>query len=100
MLIEYIRYTIAPDRADQFTEGYRSASSALDASPHCLGYELAQGVEEPENWILRIEWDSLEGHEQGFRQSPEFQPFFAAIRPFFDDIQEMKHYRATAITSG
>lgn len=100
MLIEYIRYTIGPDRADQFTEGYASASSALDASPHCLGYELAQGVEEPKNWILRIEWDSLKGHEQGFRKSSEFQPFFAAIRPFFDDIQEMKHYRPTAITSG
>lgn len=97
MIVEYIRYTIPPDRAQAFGAAYRDARLALDESPHCLGYELSQGLEEPENWILRIEWDSLDGHEQGFRASPAFQRFFSAVRPFFDDIREMKHYRATNV---
>lgn len=37
---------------------------------------------------------SVEGHEQGFRKSPEFGDFFAAVKPFFDHIQEMRHYDA------
>jgi hypothetical protein len=24
--------------------------------------------------------------------SPEFREFFAAVKPFFDDIDEMRHY--------
>lgn len=99
MVIEYIRYVIPSDRAEAFEEAYHDASFALDASEHCLGYELAHGVEEPDNWILRIDWDSLEGHEHGFRTSPEFQTFFTAVRPFVADIQEMKHYNATDITA-
>jgi quinol monooxygenase YgiN len=97
VIIEYIRYAIPADRADAFKTAYRAASRALDASEHCQAYELSRGVEQPENWILRIEWDSLEGHEQGFRSSPDFGLFFQAVGPYFDDIQEMKHYQATPI---
>jgi quinol monooxygenase YgiN len=52
-------------------------------SPNCLRYQLSHSVEEPEYYTLRIEWDSEEGHIRGFRTSPEFQPFFEAVKPFF-----------------
>jgi hypothetical protein len=42
--------------------------------------------------VVRIEWDSVEGHERGFRASPRFSEFFTAVQPFFADIEEMKHY--------
>ena len=59
---------------------------------NCVAYEVARGVEQPEHFVVRIEWDSIEGHEQGFRSSPGFGEFFAAVQPFFADIDEMKHY--------
>lgn len=58
-----------------------------------------RGVEEPEHWTVRIEWDSVDGHERGFRSSPHFRTFFAAIRPYVDRIDEMKHYEAVAPTT-
>ncbi|MGR6918750.1 antibiotic biosynthesis monooxygenase family protein [[Actinomadura] parvosata] len=94
MVVEYIRYTIPASRAEEFEQAYKAASSVLDADPHCLSYEIARGVEEPEHYTVRIEWDSIEGHEQGFRRSPRFAEFFAAVKPFFTHIQEMKHYDA------
>lgn len=100
MIVEYIRYTIPAERRDAFEAGYGQAQQALAASSHCLGYELARCVEEPASYILRIEWDSAEGHMQGFRKSPEFGAFFAAVRPFFNDIAEMRHYEVTAVRSG
>ncbi len=47
-------------------------------------------------YIVRIEWDSAEGHLGGFRTSPQFRSFFDAVRPFFDDIEEMHHYDVKA----
>lgn len=99
MVIEYIRYAIPAERAEEFRAAYRRAGEALEASEHCLGYELSRGVEEPQNWVLRIRWDSLQGHERGFRVGPDFGPFFDAVQPFFDDIHEMKHYEATDVVS-
>lgn len=99
MIVEYIRYQIPSEKQQSFEEAYAEAAASLEASEHCLRYELSHGVEEPENYILRIEWDSQEGHERGFRRSPEFKTFFGAVKPFFDDIQEMRHYEATLVRS-
>ncbi|HLL26002.1 MAG TPA: antibiotic biosynthesis monooxygenase [Kofleriaceae bacterium] len=97
MIVEYIRYEIAD--ADAFMHAYEAARGALDESANCLGYELSRCAEEPSSFILRIEWDSTEGHLQGFRKSELFGPFFAAVRPFLNDIREMKHYEVTPIVS-
>lgn len=98
MVVEYIRYRIGSERQGEFEEAYQRAQAPLDASQHCVSYELSKGVEEPENYVLRIEWDSVEGHERGFRQSPEFKDFLADIRPFVGDIEEMRHYAPTEVT--
>lgn len=99
MIVEYIRYSLAAERQSAFEAAYMQAQEFLATSQHCLSWELAQCVEESASYILRIEWDSQEGHMQGFRQSPEFRTFFAAIRPFLGDIKEMRHYEATAVVS-
>jgi quinol monooxygenase YgiN len=93
VVLEYIRYTVPPDRAEEFEQAYREAGQVLNADPHCRGWEMARGVEEPQHFVVRIEWDSIEGHEQGFRASARFGEFFAAVRPFFSAIEEMKHYQ-------
>jgi quinol monooxygenase YgiN len=98
MIREYIRYRIPPERADAFLAAYQAAAAALRASPHCLGYDLARCEEDAQAFILRIEWDSTEGHLQGFRRSPEFGPFLAQIRGFIPEIEEMRHYAGTGLT--
>jgi quinol monooxygenase YgiN len=97
MIVEYIRYEI--DDAEAFLRAYEQARAALDSSRHCLAYELARCVEAPSSFILKIEWDSVEGHMQGFRKSPQFAEFLAAVRPFIGSIAEMRHYEVTAVAS-
>ncbi|MQQ99296.1 antibiotic biosynthesis monooxygenase family protein [Glaciimonas soli] len=99
MLLEYIRYKISRENATLFVDAYALAAKELDKSEHCLGYDLSQCSEDPESFILRIQWDSLDGHINGFRKSAGFGPFFAAIKPYFNNIQEMQHYEATKVLS-
>lgn len=97
MSIEYIRYKISKDRQPGFLKDYQKAAAYLRRSPYCLGYELTQGEEEPENFILRIEWTSTIEHLEGFRKSQDFPPFLNCIRAYYNDIQEMKHYNQTPV---
>ena len=97
MIVEYIRYQMADERREAFEAAYGAAQVSLQASAHCLAWELTRCAEDRTHYILRIEWDSAEGHLQGFRRSPEFRAFFAAIRPYVGDIQEMRHYELTAV---
>jgi quinol monooxygenase YgiN len=93
MVVEYIRYEIPSAQHEEFLTAYRSAAQDLGASPHCLGYEIAEGIEEPDKFTVRIEWDSVEGHERGFRSSSQFGSFFTKVKPFFTAIREMHHYQ-------
>ena len=95
MIVEYIRYSIDSGRTEAFEEAYRTAAEALEASEHCERYEVSRRGEDPTQHVVRIEWDSEDGHLSGFRQSPEFRRFFEAVGPFVHDIEEMRHYRAT-----
>lgn len=97
MIVEYIRYRLNADQAEDFLAAYGRAQAELLASEHCLGYELNRCLKEPERFILRIEWKSPEAHLEGFRKSPEFQRFYAEVKPFFNQIEEMTHYALTDI---
>jgi quinol monooxygenase YgiN len=92
VIVEYIRYRIAADRRPAFERAYEDARKILERSEHCLSYEMTRCTEEPTSYVVRIEWDSIEGHLQGFRRHADFRTFLAGVGPFVQDIQEMRHY--------
>ena len=96
MVVEYIRYLIPAEQAPEFEDAYRRAGAILAADEHCLRHEISRGDENPDRYVVRIEWDSVEGHEQGFRKSAAFGEFFGLVKPFFDAIEEMTHYAPTS----
>ena len=75
MIVEYIRYRVPLSRQEEFERAWSDAEAALRGASECLAYEVSHGVEQPENYVVRIEWSSIEDHERGFRQSAVFQPF-------------------------
>ena len=97
MVVEYTRYKIDEKRRALFERVYEKAGEALGSSIHCLRYELSHCAEDPDRYILRIEWDSEEGHLKGFRASPEFKSFFALVQPYVKDIEEMRHYEVISV---
>jgi quinol monooxygenase YgiN len=99
VVVEYIRHRVPQDRGKEFQSAWSEAQQVLREAPQCERYEVSRGVEEPENFVVRIEWASLEEHEHDFRGSASFADFFAAVKPFFKQIEEMRHYEPTAIRS-
>lgn len=96
--VEIIRYNIAQEKQNIFEKAYTNAGKYLEASPFCLGYNIIRGKEEPNHYIVIIYWTSMEDHLNGFRRSADFTPFFNLVKPFFNDIEEMKHYEPTSIS--
>jgi len=100
MIIEYIRYGLSDEaQAKAFESDYHEAASILEASAYCHGYELTRCVDSPLQYILRIEWDSAEGHLLGFRSGSSFSSFFKLVKPFVAQVLEMRHYELTSVVS-
>jgi truncated hemoglobin YjbI/quinol monooxygenase YgiN len=97
MITEYIRYRLDPPDADQLESAYARAADVLRASPHCVDFDVTRGHEEPERVVVRIRWDSMEGHLQGFRRSEGFASFLRHVGPFREAIEEMSHYTPAGV---
>lgn len=97
VIVEYIRYVVPVVEAEAFEQAYRSAAEHLRSSPHCHDFELDRCVEEPERWILRITWTSVDDHIDGFRGSDGFPAFLADVGRYVPAIEEMQHYEPTAV---
>lgn len=95
MIPEVVRYKIPLDQCDAFIDAYRAAGEVLKQSPHCHGFELMRSSKDAELFLLLIRWDSAEGHLQGFRGSAHFREFFALIKAYVSNIEEMEHYADT-----
>lgn len=93
MVTEYLRYEIDAHRQTKFIDDYAVAAKALLKSPYAVSFEFYQCVEDPAQFIIRIEWTSADDHLQRFRSSAEFKDFFASVRAYVGDISEMRHYR-------
>ncbi|MDH6217291.1 group II truncated hemoglobin [Streptomyces pseudovenezuelae] len=95
--VEYVRYRIPETRSAEFLAAYTRAAAQLAAAPECVDYELARCEEDFEHFILRIVWTSTEDHLKGFRSSELFPGFLAEIRPYIENIDEMRHYKPTSV---
>ena len=92
MIIEYIRYNISESNQKSFINSYNKASVPLLESDYCLAYDICQCVEDSSQFTVRIQWTSAEDHMQKFRSSKEFSAFFAEVKNYVNDIEEMRHY--------
>ena len=97
MVVEYIRYTIGPERAEAFEAAYARAVLPLSRSPYCVDHQLTRCEEEPSAYIMRITWTSTADHLEKFRASEEFREFLAEVRSYVDDIDEMRHYAPVGV---
>ncbi|MDB5724388.1 MAG: hypothetical protein JWQ16_1142, partial [Novosphingobium sp.] len=51
------------------------------------------GVENPENVLILVEWDSVEAHAAA-KESEHFKRFHQIAGPFFGGGGSMQHFRA------
>jgi heme-degrading monooxygenase HmoA len=68
-------------------------------TPGFRNARLTRGVELPGRFVLLIEWDSLEAHTVGFRESENYPRWRELITPFFDGAPRVEHFDEINITN-
>ncbi|GAA1673716.1 hypothetical protein GCM10009830_20060 [Glycomyces endophyticus] len=91
MVLEVAEIKITPGQENAFKDAYRSAREFVQVSPGLRSMRMTQGVENPSRFVLLIEWDSVEAHEQGFRDTDRFPKWREAIGPFFAEPPFVEH---------
>jgi heme-degrading monooxygenase HmoA len=92
MIVEHAVLEVAPDRVASFESAFARARPLIAASPGFLGLRLSRCVEQTGRYLLLVEWERLEDHTEGFRNSPAYQEWRRLLHHFYEPFPVVEHY--------
>jgi heme-degrading monooxygenase HmoA len=96
MIVEHALITVRPDEHREFEAALTRAREVIARSPGFRSLRLSRGVETPDRYLMLVEWDTLEDHTVGFRESPLFPEWRSHIGPFFEGPPVVDHFDPVA----
>jgi len=92
MVLEVAILNIKKGKVATFEKSFQTASSILTSMKGYLNHELKKCVEKDHQYLLLVNWETLEDHEHGFRKSPEYQEWKRLLHHFYEPFPEVLHY--------
>ncbi len=57
-----------------------------------VSHDIKRCIEKPSRYVLLVNWDQLEDHTFGFRESSEYQEWRRLLHHFYQPFPEVEHY--------
>lgn len=92
MILERVLITVKPGQAEAFKAAFAKARPHIEDSKGCRKVEMRPGIENPEDFLLLVWWETLEDHTIGFRESPAFTEWRAILSPLFATPPAVVHH--------
>lgn len=91
MVLEVALIDVTAGSEDAFAAAYAQAATLVAQTTGCRSMRMTRGIETPTRFVLLVEWDSVEAHEQ-FRTSDRFAGWRALIGPHFAGPPHVEHF--------
>ena len=91
-ILEVARLDVRPGQADDFLAAFAEARAQIEVTPGFLGLDLRRCVEEPDRFLLLVEWETVEAHTVGFRGSDRYERWRELLHHFYDPFPTVEHY--------
>jgi len=92
MVLEVALINVLAGREDDFVAAYGKARELVLTTPGCRSVRMTRGVETPTQFVLLVEWDSVEAHLENFRATDRFTRWRGLIGPYFDGAPRVEHF--------
>lgn len=92
MILEHALLQVSGEREVEFEESFRAAAPIISSMPGFRSLRLERCIEDRSRYLLLVQWEHLEDHTEGFRQSPAYQQWKALLHHFYDPFPTVEHY--------
>jgi heme-degrading monooxygenase HmoA len=97
MVLEIADIAVLPGTSDEFAAAVREGIRYVADTPGFRSAKLERCIETPGRFVLLVEWDSVEAHTVGFRESENFERWRGHIGPFLDGDPRVEHFDGVAL---
>ena len=81
------------DQEEEFEAAFARAQKIIFSMSGYLSQQLQRCLETPDRYLLLVNWQTLEDHTRGFRESDEYQEWRALLHHFYDPFPTVEHYQ-------
>jgi heme-degrading monooxygenase HmoA len=99
MILESALLDVKPNEEAAFEAAIRQARPLIAATPGFRTIAVRRCLETPNRYLLLVEWDRLEDHTIGFRQSARYEEWRALLHHFYDPLPRVEHFGANVLDS-
>jgi heme-degrading monooxygenase HmoA len=100
VILEVAILEVRAGQGGDFENSFREASLIIAKMTGYISHELRQCMEKPNQYLLLVNWERLEDHTIGFRQSPEYQKWRELLHHYYDPFPTVEHYSPAVVRSG
>jgi len=99
MILEVAILDVKPGQQSLFEAAFNEAQTIIASMQGYMSHELKRCLENPNRYILLVNWQTLKDHTVGFRESKEYQQWRALLHHFYDPFPTVEHYEAVLPTA-
>lgn len=92
MILEVAILDIKPGTELDFEAAFAHAQKIISSMSGYISHELQHCLEKTNRYILLVNWETLEHHTVGFRESPQYQEWRSLLHHFYDPFPVVQHF--------
>ncbi len=92
-VLEVAVLDVKSGRELEFQGAFAQAEPIIRDTKGYISHELKRCLERSSRYILLVNWQTLDDHEKGFRQSEPYAKWKALLHDFYDPFPTVEHYK-------
>ncbi|MBF0575481.1 antibiotic biosynthesis monooxygenase family protein [Dysgonomonas sp. GY617] len=92
MIVEVAILNVKEGREKEFERDFLLAGQYISAIKGYIRHSLRKCLEQDNKYILLVDWESLEAHTVGFRQSAQYLEWKRLLHAYYDPFPVVEHY--------
>jgi heme-degrading monooxygenase HmoA len=92
MILEVAILNVIQGREKQFEEDFKIAGQYISLINGYVRHSLKKCIEQQNKYILLVNWEKLEDHTIGFRQSEQYLEWKNLLHNYYDPFPTVEHF--------
>ena len=93
MVLEVAILNTKEGLCEEFEQSFAKASLIISSMKGYNTHQLKKCIEHENQYILLVNWETIEDHEIGFRKSLLYQDWKRLLHHYYEPFPEVLHYK-------
>ena len=92
MILEVANLYVKDNEQDEFERDFVIASEFISSIDGYIKHSLSKCIEVQNKYILLVEWENLESHTEGFRDSTQYLEWKKLLHHYYEPFPIVEHF--------